>query len=139
MKLKNNSRMKVAVIGSRGFTDYEKVKDYLGRLDSKRKITLIVSGGADGADSLGERWADENGVQKLIFEAKWDDLTHPDARIKVNRYGKKYDANAGFRRNRDIVDNCDVVLAFWDGRSPGTRNSVDYARSKNKPLKIISC
>jgi hypothetical protein len=130
--------MKVAVIGSRGFADYEKVKDYLGRLNAKRKIALIVSGGADGADSLGERWADENGVQKLIFEAKWDDLTHPDARIKVNSRGKKYDANAGFRRNRDIVDNCDVVLAFWDGRSPGTKNSIDYARSKNKPLKIIS-
>lgn len=68
--------MKVAVIGSRGFTDYEKVKDYLGRLDSKRKITLIVSGGADGADSLGERWADENGVQKLIFRGE---MGRPDA------------------------------------------------------------
>lgn len=129
--------MKVAVIGSRGFTDYAKMKDYLDRLNSMRPITLVVSGGAEGADSLGERWADENGVAKLIFEAKWSDLTHPDARIKVNSRGNKYDANAGFRRNRDIVDAADVVLAFWDGKSPGTRNSVDYARSKNKPIKII--
>jgi len=130
--------MKVAVIGSRGFTDYSKLKDYLDRLNALRPISLIVSGGAAGADSLGERWADENGVEKLVFEAKWDDLTHPDARIKVNAYGKKYDANAGFRRNKDIIDAANVILAFWDGKSPGTRNSIDYAKFKNKPLKIIT-
>ena len=100
------------MIGSRGFTDYPKMKDYLDRLNAMRPISLIVSGGAGGADSLAERWADENGVAKLIYEAKWSDLTHPDARIKVNSRGNKYDANAGLRRNRDIVDNCDVVLAF---------------------------
>lgn len=129
--------MKVAVIGSRGFDDYAKVKDYLDRLNAKREIKLVVSGGAAGADALGEKWADDNGVDKLIFEAQWKDLSHADARIKVNRYGEQYDANAGHRRNKDIVNAADVVLAFWDGVSPGTKNSIGYARLINKPILII--
>lgn len=129
--------MKVAVIGSRGFTDYSVVKGYLDRLNEKREITLIVSGGATGADSLGARWADDNGVQKLIHYAVWEDLTQPDARIKVNAYGKQYDANAGFRRNKYIIDDSEIIIAFWDMRSPGTRNSIQYAKTKGKKLAII--
>lgn len=130
--------MKVAVIGSRGFTDYAKVKDYLDRFNAACPITLIVSGGAGGADSLGARWADETGVPKLIHEAKWDDLTHPEARIKTNTYGKRYDANAGFRRNSDIIRDAEVVMAFWDGVSPGTRDSIKKAEAAKKWIKIIT-
>ena len=130
--------MRVAVIGSRNFNDYEKVKDYLNRLHGMRPITLVVSGGARGADSLGERWADDNCIDKLIHEAKWDDLTHPDARIQTNQYGRQYDANAGFRRNRTIIDDSDIILAFWDMKSPGTRNGIAYAKQRGKSYKIIS-
>ena len=130
--------MKVAVIGSRSFQNYSMIKEKLDILNSIRKITCIVSGGADGADKLGERYADENGIKKIIHEAKWDDVTHPDARVKVNDYGKKYDANAGFRRNRDIVNDADVILAFQINRSPGTQNSIDYEKKIGKPIKVIS-
>ena len=129
--------MKVAVVGSRNFSDYAKVKDYLDRLNAMRGIDTIVSGGAKGADSLGEKWARENRVKTLIFEAKWDDVTHPGAVIKSNQWGKKYDATAGFRRNKQIIEAADVVLAFWDMRSPGTKDSVEYARKIKKPIKII--
>ena len=129
--------MKVAVIGSRGFTDYVVVKDYLDRLHAMKPISLIVSGGAGGADSLGERWSDENTIHKNILPAKWDDLSHPDARIKTNTWGKQYDANAGHRRNKDIVNAADVILAFWDGKSPGTKNGIQYAQSIKKSIKII--
>ena len=59
--------MKVGVIGSRNFNDYELVKETLTRL----KITLLVSGGAKGADSLGERYANENNITTLIFKPDW--------------------------------------------------------------------
>ena len=56
--------MKVAVIGGRTFNDYELVKETLTKLD----ITLLVSGGAKGADSLGERYASENNITTLIYK-----------------------------------------------------------------------
>ena len=49
-----------------------------------------------------------------------------------------FDRGAGFRRNRYIVEASDVVMAFWDGKSRGTENSMDIARELGKPLKIIS-
>ena len=129
--------MKVAVIGSRSFQNYSMIKEKLDILNSIRKITCIVSGGADGADKLGERYADENGIKKIIHEAKWDDLSQPDALIKTNSYGKKYDARAGFRRNYFIIDDADLILAFQINKSKGTQHSIDYAKKKDKPIKVF--
>ena len=112
------------------------VKEKLDKLNSIRKITCIVSGGADGADSLGEKYADDYGIPKTIHMAKWDDLSHPDALVKTNTYGKKYDARAGFRRNYFIIDDADLVLAFQINRSKGTQHSIDYAKKINKPIKV---
>lgn len=136
--MQNKTVLKVAVIGSRKFYDYNHVKKVLDAIYKKHPLLLIVSGGAKGTDSLGEKWADNHNIEKLIFPANWMDLTHPNARIKINRYGKKYDANAGFRRNKDIIDNADVVIAFWDGNSPGTKNSIDYATKLKKQIKIFN-
>ena len=129
--------MKVAVIGSRDFTNYALLTEKLDKLHQMQQITTIVSGGAKGADSYGEFWAKMQGMTPLIFEAKWEDLSHPDANIKRNRWGKQYDASAGFRRNKTIIENCDIVFAFWDGSSPGTEDSLNYAKSLKKPIKIF--
>ena len=109
--------MKVAVIGSRGFDNYELVKTALSPL----KITLLVSGGAKGADSLGERYAKENNIETLIFKPDWE------------KHGKA----AGMIRNTDIVKNSDIVVAFWDGESKGTLDSIRKAENLNKGLMII--
>lgn len=111
--------MKIAVIGSRSFDDYPKMKKVLDSL--KDKITGIVSGGAKGADSLAEKWASENDVPIVIFFPNWD------------KYGKK----AAMIRNKLIIDECDQVVAFWDGKSPGTRNSLSIARIQNKKYFIV--
>jgi len=111
--------MKVAIIGSREFNDYALVCKTLDPV--KNRITLIVSGGARGADSLGERYAEENGIGTRIFIPDWD------------RYGKR----AGFLRNKDIVEVADVIVAFWDGKSPGTASALDYAEQMEKPCKVI--
>lgn len=130
--------MRVAVIGSRDYDDIGFAYEKLDKLNSIRKITMIVSGGAGGADAIGKLYAQERGIRYWEFPAKWDDLSQPDARIKVNKWGNKYDANAGHRRNKQIVDNCDVMVAFHIGNSPGTANSIKYANEVGKPIKVFS-
>lgn len=111
--------MKLGIIGSRTFNEYSLLKETLEQY--KSKITLVVSGAAKGADSLGEKWALENNISTLIFPADWD------------QYGKR----AGFIRNEDIIRNCDCCIAFWDGKSKGTQHSISLCKRHNKPCKII--
>ena len=110
--------MKVAVIGSRGFNDYELVKTTLSSLN----ITLLVSGGAKGADSLGERYAKENNINTLIFKPDWE------------KHGKA----AGMIRNTDIVNNAETIIAFWDGESKGTKDSITKAEKLGKNIIIVN-
>lgn len=110
--------MKVGVIGSRDFHDYALVKKILGGINN---IDLIVSGGAAGADTLGECYADENKINTLIFKPDW----------------KKYGKGAGFVRNKTIIENSDVVVAFWDGESKGTANSIETAKKLNKKSVVV--
>jgi hypothetical protein len=111
--------MKLAVIGSRNFNDYELLKRSIN--ESFEDVTTIVSGGARGADSLGERYAKENGISTEIYLPNWD------------RYGK----SAGYRRNVDIINNSDSVIAFWDGQSKGTKHSIDISNKAGKKVTII--
>lgn len=109
--------MRVSVIGSRTFNNFNIL---LNILDSV-PIDSIVSGGAKGADSLAKRYADMSGLPITEYLPNW------------SKYGRR----AGFVRNIDIVNDCDLVIAFWDGVSKGTGHSIDYARKIGKPLKII--
>jgi len=111
--------MKLAIIGSRTFNNYELLQETLEPY--KPKLTLVVSGAARGADKLGEYWARENKIETLIFPADWD------------KHGKK----AGFIRNEDIIKNCDCCIAFWDGESKGTKHSISLCEKYNKPVKIV--
>lgn len=111
--------MKLAIIGSREFNDYDLLCEVLN--PHKEKISLIISGGAKGADSLAERWAKENNIQTKVFIPEWD------------KYGK----SAGFKRNILIIDECDSCIAFWDGSSKGTKSSIDLCIKNNKKHSII--
>jgi len=108
--------MKVAIIGSRNLQ--VKMEEYL-----PKNISLIISGGARGIDTLAEEYADRNGIPKLIFL--------PD----YKRYGKR----APLIRNKLIVDNADIIIAFWDGQSRGTKFTTDYAKkAKQKSDSIFN-
>lgn len=111
--------MKLAIIGSRGFNDVNLLNETLNPLVFQ--IDLVISGGARGADKMGEEWAERHGIDTLIFPAEWD------------KYGK----SAGFRRNEDIIKNADYVIAFWDGVSRGTQHSISLCEKYNKPCKIV--
>lgn len=109
--------MKVAVIGSRGFGDYELLKRTLDPFP----ISKIISGGARGADKLSETYAKEKGIPTEIYIPDWD------------LFGKK----AGFLRNTTIIENAELVIAFWDSKSKGTRDSIGKANKLKKDTFIV--
>ncbi|MFZ6014266.1 MAG: DUF2493 domain-containing protein [Bacteroidota bacterium] len=118
--------MRVAVIGSRRFENKGKLFATLSSLEShgvpSGKISLIVSGGALGADKLAEAFALEHGIPLLIFRPEYD------------RFGR----NAPLKRNFKIVDSADLVVAFWDGVSRGTKHGIDYAIRQKKRVIVVS-
>ena len=108
--------MKLAIVGSRTFNDFSKLETFIKSKIDISKITTIISGGARGADTLAEQFAGKYGIDLKVFHAAWD------------TFGKR----AGYIRNKDIVDNCDVLIAFWDDISKGTKHSIDLADESNK-------
>ena len=130
--------MKIAVVGSREFKNIILIDAILDQLFGQFVENILVSGGARGVDSIAEKYYKKlNRLNKpIIFKAKWDDLSHSDAIIKTNRYGKKYDARAGMRRNQLIVNEADLIVAFWSDQSSGTKSTIDLAIKANKPVDI---
>ena len=114
--------MKIVIFGSRNFDNYEllkKVCDKIIRKLSPSSVT-IISGAARGADSLGERYANERNYKLEKYPADW------------NRYGK----SAGYRRNERMAKIADVGIGFWDGRSKGTKHMIDIMKKLNKKVYI---
>lgn len=114
------------VVGSRGFTDYQMMKEKLDFFLSKKDRVVIVSGGAKGADTLAERYAKEKGYPLKVFPANWD------------KYGKR----AGYLRNYEMqtyISKADErgIVAFWDGKSRGTKQNFGMAEKHGIPLKIV--
>lgn len=107
--------MKVAVIGSRGLT----VSD-LGRYIPE-STTEIVSGGARGVDSSAREYALAHGIKLTEFLPEYD----------------KYGRNAPLKRNITIIEYADLVLAFWDGKSHGTKFVIDNCKKMGVPVKIF--
>lgn len=123
---------KVIIAGSRGFTDYSKLCDYIKEF--KYDITEIVSGGANGVDKLGERFARENNIPAKIFPAKWTDFSEP-CLLKKGKYGD-YNALAGHNRNREMAEYADVLLAI-NLNTPGTNSMIKIMKELNKPAIIF--
>src|SRR5690606_1497181 len=115
--------MKTAIIGSRTFNDYELLSNTIKSYCKANNILpeIIVSGGAKGADTLAEFFAKENNLEMKIFYPNWELLGR----------------NACSARNTQIVEFADIVFAFWDGSSPGTKDSITKAEQMNKELIII--
>lgn len=129
--------MKLAIIGSRDFTNYDLLKETIAKYLDISKIEEIISGGASGADSLGARFARENNIKLTKFPAQWYELYLLPCKIKKDKNGKEYNVLAGFNRNTDIVNAAEYVLAFSNG-SNGTEDSINKARKSKKPVLIIS-
>ena len=114
--------IKLAIVGSRTFNDLNMFYKLIQMIKVYYNIIQIISGGARGADTIGEKYADDNNISKLIFKADW------------KKYGKK----AGFIRNVDIIENCDLCLAFWDGESHGTKHDIELCEKMNKQCMVYN-
>ena len=109
--------IKLLIAGSRTIREFD-LTDYV-----PSNTTLIISGGAQGIDSIAEQFANEHRISKLILLPRY------------NLFGKA----APLKRNETMIDFADEVLVIWDGISRGTKYTIDYARKKKKPLTIVIC
>lgn len=110
--------MKLLIAGSRKITEFD-LSPYVSD-----DVDLIISGGADGVDRLAEKYADVKRISKLVL------------RPQYGRYGKRY---APLKRNEEMVELADEVLVIWDGESKGSKYTVEYAKKRQKPLRVILC
>lgn len=113
--------MRVIIAGGRDFTDYDLLLKALRKYCKIGDIKEIVCGEARGADSLGRRFAEENNIPIISFKPNWKDL------------GKK----AGILRNKDMGDYGTHLIAFWDGKSRGTKHMIKYMRDTGKPFRVV--
>lgn len=110
--------MKLAVIGSKDFSDYNLLKSILNK---EKEIEQIISGGAKGADSLVRKYAHGNNIKFLEFSPNYE----------------KNGNEAKHIRDRLIVENCDKIIAFYDEKCEGTKYTMDYARQLKKHVYVI--
>lgn len=106
--------MRVAVIGSRGIT----VSD-LGRF-LPANTTEIISGGAKGVDTSAKEYALSHGIKLTEFLPEYA------------LYGRA----APLKRNITIIENADIVLAFWDGKSRGTKFVIDSCHRLGVEVRV---
>ena len=112
----------IGIVGSRTFTNREKAFLVMAKLSELRGISIasIISGGAKGADSIAEEYAKSNRIPIKIHRADW----------------KKYGKIAGFIRNAYIINDSDIIVAFWDMKSRGTLDDIEKAESAGKHIFI---
>ncbi len=115
---------RIIIAGTRSFADYDRLfystEEAIKDWGIKRPV--IVSGGAKGADSLGERFAIEAGYDLVRFPAQW------------NRLGRR----AGPERNLDMAWYSTHALVFWDGASPGSKHMLDCAKENRLRRRLES-
>lgn len=113
--------MKLIIAGGRNFTNYRKLTKVCDHFIQDQTNIEIVSGNHyKGADKLGEQYAKERGYKITKFPANW------------KRYGKA----AGPKRNKEMTSYADVLIAFWDGKSKGTKHMIDLAKSSQLKVEI---
>ncbi len=115
---------KVIIAGSRGFSNYKLLREQCNKfLREKRKTSniIVVSGHARGADTLGEKYAQDERFTLEIYPAQW----------------KKFGKRAGYRRNEQMAEVADALIAFWDGSSKGTKHMIDIMNEKKLLVRVV--
>lgn len=113
--------MNLFINGSRTINNkdfvYSIIKNYI---NDNPKVNTIISGGAKGVDLLAKQYSIENNINYIEYKPDW----------------KKYGKGAGIVRNITMLEECDLVLSFWDGKSKGTKFNINYCKKNNKPITL---
>ncbi len=128
--------MKVIIAGSRSFNDYKKLSDFCDSVLINQTDIEIVSGTADGADKLGERYAKEKGYKLKEFPARWNDLDTVPCFVKYDKNGQPYNVLAGLNRNEEMAKYSDALIIFWNGKSSGSKNMIETATKSKLKIKF---
>lgn len=107
--------MKVAIVGSRGLSS--DLSDFI-----PKETTEIISGGAMGIDKCAEEYARKNNIKLTVIRPNY----------------KEFGRRAPLIRNLEIIDKADLVIAFWDTKSNGTRFVIEKCRERQKNIKIFT-
>ena len=103
------------------------------------QITTVISGTANGVDQLGELWA--KGQKPPIpieqFPAQWADLAAEGAKIKINKYGNKYNVLAGFQRNQKMAEAADAAIIIIRQGSNGSEDMLERMNKLKKPVHVV--
>ena len=125
--------LRIIISGTRTFTDqallYSTLDSILTDYSEDKYKIIIISGCAKGADSIAIQYAKDHDYEIKKFPAEWDKL------------GK----SAGVRRNLQMaqyasdIHHQGLLVAFWNGESPGTKNMIEVAKRYNLPVQIVDC
>ena len=107
--------MKLLIVGSRGIKNFD-LSPFV-----TQEVDTIISGGADGVDTLAEQYADKNRLSKYIMRPRYD------------LFGKA----APLKRNEEMVREADAILVIWDGNSKGTKHTIKFAEKIQKTITVI--
>jgi predicted Rossmann fold nucleotide-binding protein DprA/Smf involved in DNA uptake len=111
--------VRVAIVGSRHFSEPERVTEYVNELPPRASI---ITGSASGVDAAATKAARARELAVRVLPAGFDEIADP---------------SRSAARNQRLVDACDVLVAFWDGRSAGTRATVDRALEAGKEVHVF--
>lgn len=112
--------MKTIIAGSRAICNGAEIYKELDNFEPW-EITEVVCGMAAGPDSIGREWAKDHNIPVVEFPAKW----------------KHYGRSAGIRRNIQMADYAEALIAFWDGESRGTKHMIEHAKSMDLKVSVI--
>ena len=114
--------LKVIIAGGRDYYNYEQLENRCNHILQHHLPNVeIVSGTARGADQVGEQYAKKHHLGLKLFPADWD------------TFGK----SAGYRRNTEMAEYADGLIAFWDGKSRGTKHIIDLATTAGIEVFIV--
>jgi predicted Rossmann fold nucleotide-binding protein DprA/Smf involved in DNA uptake len=111
--------LRVAIVGSRHFSAPERVTEYVTGLP---RGASIITGSASGVDAAATQAARARGLAVRVLPASFEELR---------------DESRSAARNQKLIDSCDVLVAFWDGSSTGTRATVERALDSGKEVHVF--
>ena len=135
------TKIKIGIVGSRGYTNKQKVKDLVFEIKEKYgdEVEIVSGGQKEGADGLAKKYALEFNVKYVEFPPvhySWN----MHCKLPATEYNKPYYVSNYFKRNKQIAEYSDIIIAFIpDGvESRGTMNTVEHAKKEKKLIKILN-